>query len=323
MGYGLVDALEYINVFYVPEMRCLQLPSGLICPGGWVVFAVFGCDNFRFWDEVLYNDSQKSYASTIRFEEVMGNGVSVYRNRPNQGDRYSSLVKLESKNDADDASNTINSCVSYCLDRPSEKGSKDIKGVVAELHDNVWSHGKGTGISMAQLYDHECDDNRFEFALADCGFGFLEELRRANVPGVADLDDIDAIRKCIEKDFSTKNGNDRDEWAQRLPDGHIGRSPYSEGIDTFDEDNNHQGLGLWKLVELVKLYNGTLFLASGDAIFIIKNGVEQSPLIGKINWKGVAVSCSFPLSLLSINVGPPQVSKDVEDLIGGWDIVGD
>ncbi|MDO9316599.1 MAG: hypothetical protein Q7V56_00160 [Gammaproteobacteria bacterium] len=69
--------------------------------------------------------------------------------------------------------------------------------VVGELHDNVWSHGKSTGFSMAQKFKVPYEEDYFiEFALADMGLGLRGEMIRA---GKEVSSHEAAIEWCLKK----------------------------------------------------------------------------------------------------------------------------
>jgi len=155
----------------------------------------------------------------------------------------------------------------------------------------VWSHGKSTGFSMAQKWNKYSDASEcfFEFALADCGLGFLRELKRVGL----DIDnDEDSIKWCIEKGNSSKKIKGKDEWSQRLPSDLIGNPIPGIGY-ALESENHHMGLGLAKLMELISNYQGQLWLASGNKTFIVDQNGKRNFKNNKQNWKGVALACRF------------------------------
>lgn len=100
---------------------------------------------------------------------------------------------------------------------------------------------------------------------------------------------------------TTKPNLTTDGWAQRLPFDHQGGSPYGPSIAVTATENHHQGLGLHKLVQLVRAHSGQLQMASGDCLFRIEedSGTHWIPL--RCDWKGVAISCRFRASQLAVD----------------------
>lgn len=95
---------------------------------------------------------------------------------------------------------------------------RSLTNVVGELHDNVCSHGKTFGFSMAQV----CKDVA-EFCIADLGGGFLKVLNRVHVPGISS--DHDAIKWCLCRNNTSTSYEQRDPWEQSLPPDFSGVNP--------------------------------------------------------------------------------------------------
>lgn len=169
--------------------------------------------------------------------------------------------------------------------------------MIGEMHSNVWDHGQQTGFSMAQRTKVSLkNDYNFEFALADCGMGLKTGMERC---GMSPASDQEAIEWCIQEGNTTKKSDDRDEFAQRLPEEHIGGTPFGESVHVFHSDgaeNHHLGLGLAKLISLVIDYKGELCLASGNCgLYVDENGSQEYFPISR-GWKGVALSCRLRAS---------------------------
>ncbi len=66
------------------------------------------------------------------------------------------------------------------------------------------------------------------------------------------------------------------------------------GVETAfrGDGNHHMGIGLAKLVKLVKDYSGQLWLASGNSLLTI-NGLGNPRFDEIQEWNGVAISCRF------------------------------
>ena len=268
-------------------------------PGFWVALAADARYNGVSYDKIKFADDEKrSYSKAIKLEMAL-DGIDNYPyTRWNEGQNYSPLVLLENETSTDKATHTVNSCIrNLCDGLGVETFANSLCEVVGDVHDNVWSHGKSTGFSMAQKWKNpkKANDSIFEFALADCGIGFLRELNRV---GLQINDDAEAIEWCIKKGHSSKLLNEKpdDGWVQRLPDDLIGAPPIPFGIGRVKEsDNHHQGLGLAKLISLVEHYIGSLWLATGSAILTMKPDKKEYKSLD-FPWQGVCLACRFDVS---------------------------
>lgn len=115
----------------------------------------------------------KTYFKTIGLYKQLWENHDTWQ-RANCGRTYSPIICLNSMEHVDQATEDICSCLRLMVEGLTSKGLAQLEAVVGELHDNVWSHGKATGFSMAQTYQ-----GFIEFTLADQGFGLLGEMRRA------------------------------------------------------------------------------------------------------------------------------------------------
>ena len=196
---------------------------------------------------------------------------------------------LDSVEHVDQATTEIGSCIKSMTDNVLSKGVSKLLDVIGEVHDNVWSHGKSTGFSMAQIYpDPELQQKFIEFTLADKGFGFRNEMNKS---GKRVNTHQEAIKWCIQEGNSTKHADDEDPWKQRIPLDLIGDNPMGD-FGGEVSDNHHQGLGLFHLIGLVESFNGELYLISGDAALHIKNNVRTYIALN-YDWQGVIISCRF------------------------------
>lgn len=157
--------------------------------------------------------------------------------------------------------------------------------VVGDLHDSVWAHGKASGFSMAQKWKAPkwksfsrltVNDHYLEFALADCGIGFLREVQNT---GLKIDSDQQAIEWCIQKEHPTKKLRPESEWAQRVPADVIDNP--LRGIEkTGVSDNHHAGPGLFKLTQLIQGFGGELWLATRQAVLTLAPDLEPAYLQG-------------------------------------------
>ncbi|WP_407509489.1 hypothetical protein [Acinetobacter baumannii] len=293
---SLEDFLSGKAFFYEKEYSSLYLDGDVFSPGYLCALAAFIKANVIEYNNFDTSTEVMSYLRTLGFHKVLWNKQDNI-NRCNSGKSYSPLTALVHPSEVDSANSTINSCIRDLVNNLRTQGISDLCKVVGELHDNVWSHGKSTGFSMAQRTKVPHTNGRdyfIEFALSDNGLGFLEELKRTKIPIQTDED---AIAWCIQEGNSSKLNNN-DSWAQRLPDDHVGEDPMA-GYGAEIPENNHQGLGLAHLIKLIKTYKGELKLCTGDTIFSIDS--EDNETYTKIStpWQGVSISCKFKLSELS------------------------
>lgn len=271
----------------------LSISGNFVVPGYWVALTAYcRLKKIDFEQLQFCSEKTKGYASAIALAYAL-NGIDSYPyERKNSGRNYSELVHLISPEDTDKANGTINSCIRELFsgyDMPSFVS--DLCDVVGDLHDNVWSHGMSTGFSMAQIWPKfNRPGHCFEFALADCGHGFLRELRRVGLEDIKD--DEAAIEWCVQKGNSSKTLKQPDEWGQRLPSDITGNPMPGIG-QVVVSDNRHMGLGLAKLVELVHNYKGYLWLATGETTLEIRSNGEKNYKNNKQKWQGVVLACRF------------------------------
>lgn len=283
------------NYIFEKGYNSLFLDVNVFSPGYLCALAAY--IKFNKIEERNFDTSSDlmGYLRTLGFHKVLWDQSDLI-NRVNCGKNYSPLTPLIDPKEVDKANTTINDCIRHLVNNKRSNGIADLCKVVGELHDNVWSHGKSTGFSMAQrtkVPNSDGKDHFIEFALSDKGLGFLEELKRARIS--IDTHE-DAIKWCIQEGNSSKLNNN-DGWVQRLPDDHLGEDPMM-GFGGEVPENNHQGLGLAHLIKLIKKYKGELKLCTGDTIFMINSDGKETFKKVKNVWKGVAISCRFKESQL-------------------------
>ncbi|HHR6224336.1 TPA: hypothetical protein ACS724_002850 [Providencia alcalifaciens] len=306
MGWDLKDAIRYTAAFHDKKTNKLHLQKNHYHPGFITVLAAYINHHGIAKEDCLLPESNSSYMSAVNFQGALWGEDSCSQERINVGRNYSLVTALTNVDAVDMATSSINSCVRQ-LTFPNRKlseypkGLTDLTHVIGELHDNVWSHGKSTGFSFAQRSAVPRTGKRehyLEFSLADCGLGFLRELRRANIPNVNTHEE--AIKWCIQQGNSSKHADLQDDWAQQLPQDFIGGSVFGHAVAVKEKENNHQGLGLDHLMKLVKTYNGDLQLATGNVCLEVSGGeIKYTELPNE--WSGVAISCRFKIHELSID----------------------
>lgn len=296
-------------------------PDSHCTPGFWVSMAALArMKNKKYSELSIPCPSHQNYSRAIRLPAALGEADNYQHVRRNEGLNYSGLVLLESSEATDEATWNVNGCIrELCSGLGVDRFEKKLCEVVGDLHDNIWSHGKSTGFSMAQRWKKPyCEgDYLFEFALADCGIGFLGELRRV---GLDISDDQSAIDWCIQRGNSSKlvcEKND-DGWSQRLPPDIMGNPMPGMG-KVRESDNNHQGLGLAKLVDLVTAYRGKLWLCSGNSM-LVKGDGSKPYTAPRFSWQGVTLACRFDTSVIRHN---QDVEEDDDITAGLIKLLGD
>lgn len=317
MGLTLLDGLKEIPVsFFNEKSGRVDLPDKYLHPGFIAVLAAFckkmGIKKSKF---TTATSVQYNYLDAMKLYETLW-GIDNYSyDRKNNGIKYSCLTHLYNEDQVDSSTTSINSCirkfVSDC--NPYPKGITSLLHVVGELHDNVWSHGKASGFSLAQkIHNFDRSDFIIEFALADHGMGFLAELRRIGLDRSSGITSHkQAIEWCLERGNSSKSSDFYDGWEQSVPSDYIGDGSLSSILRVKTDDNNHQGLGLWHLIQLINDYNGELQIASGDTCLCFKDRKKKSYSL-PVNWKGVAISCTLSLRELSKAPTVQESFSDVE-----------
>ncbi len=319
--YCLHNALEHIPLFFerYSETGRFSWPGGYFTPGYVAVAAAAISDRGLPRQDLSCLDQRvEDYLSAVAFHQAVW-GVDEYHfSRVNAGFNYAPLTALRGQFDVDTSTASINGCLRQMArqgrDYTQSPAFGELTHVVGELHDNVWSHGKNTGFSLAQrrkVYGE--DDYVLEFALADCGMGFLAELQRAKMGEVTTH--RAAIEWCIEEGNSSKLAAAVDDWAQSLPEDHVGSSPFGRVVETVEATpNNHQGLGLAKLVSLAKMHQGDLYLASGNCLMHLDPSGTMSFRTLSYEWRGVAISLSLRESKLE-EAKPVPDSLEIEQLM--------
>lgn len=280
-------------------------------PGFWTGYVARArARNLRLQDLDIRNMDRLNYAKAIAIERALGQTDTYPYTRRRAGENYSPLVLLESREQTDGATSEINQCIRGLFgDAQYAEFVSSICELVGDLLDNVWAHGKSTGFSMAQKWRDPPDGFLFEFAVADCGMGFLRELQRVGMPIT---DDRAAIEWCIQPGNSTKK-RDVDEWEQRLPVDVMG-NPMGRFGRVVESDNHHMGLGLAKLISSVEQFHGRCWLASGGAMLCISPDGHRSYTKIPIPWKGVALACRFDSSRVA-GTAPLYTGDEFEDIL--------
>ncbi|HID8167779.1 hypothetical protein ACQKEC_14420 [Serratia marcescens] len=310
MGLGLKDGIVEAIAFYDKKDNKLNLPNSHRHPGSIAVLAAFiNHHKIKEEDCGFHGDG---YMQAIGMPMALWGEDRYVQDRINVGTNYSLVTALQNVEAVDTATSSINSCVRRLtfpdrVDYP--RGVTELTHVIGELHDNVWSHGRSTGFSFAQRWAvprTNRTEHFIEFALADCGLGFLRELNRANIPNINSHQD--AIDWCIQEGNSSKHADLKDDWEQQVPDDFMGGSMFGKGVAVKEKSNNHQGLGLAHLMKLVKTYEGELQLATGN-VCLQANGDAVSYTELPVEWPGVAISCRFKIHKLAVE----HVEHDSEE----------
>ena len=300
----------------------ITLRTGYYTPGFIVVLAARLREQKVAKEGLVFADENNhGYLSAMGLAKALWNEDDYQYNRTNAGSNYAPLTLLASKDAVDDATQQINGCLRRMaanaeqFDYRESTAFVELLRVVGELHDNVWSHGMDGGFSAAQRRVIN-EQPEIEFALADTGVGFLEELRLSGVARAVGISSHrQAIDWCIQEGNSSKLQDHDDDWGQSLPEDHVGSNPYGRAVGTrrVTSGNHHQGLGLAKLMELAKAYDGHLYLISGDTCLCFKDGEISYPKMSRY-WNGVAVSLTLQESKMAL-AGEAENSSEIKELM--------
>lgn len=292
---GLLDALNKLEGLANTGSNEITIPGTFFAPGFWATLAAFAWRKRITPGHIYLDDKLRGYFSAIGFPRAFGQQDDYPHERRGVGATYSMLERLDNPETTQTATSAINGCVrnSIGIDLP-KPFVEMLCDVVGDLHDNVWSHGRASGFSVAQRWkvsprDPDSSEYNIEFALADSGIGFLQEVQRVRLPIATDRE---AIQWCIQEGHSTKKIRPSSDWAQRMPPDLIG-NPLRGVEQTQMSENHHMGLGLAKLVRLVHEFRGFLWLASGTAVLRLAPGATLAYIDIKYPWQGVAMACRF------------------------------
>jgi len=254
---------------------------------------------------VRFHGDSQGYAQANGLASLLEGNYQPGDRSGQQGITYSRLNRLLENHEVE-AGNRVIADLLY-EQFGSTKFTSRLAGVVGELHDNVVSHAAGAGYSCAQTYKHG-GQRRVEFAVADLGIGMLSNVKKI-VPNMES--DLEAIKWCLRKGNTTARGID--EWAQRLPDDSMG-SPIPGSVFRAGTENHHVGLGLYQLRQLVRLFQGKLWIWSGETQILIQGG-ERNVLINPAgNWEGVVVELEVTVPSQSNPGGSGTLSAELEAL---------
>ncbi|MDR5887534.1 hypothetical protein [Vreelandella janggokensis] len=297
-----------------PEQNgLLYIPSGFLTPGFITTVTCIGYD--RKIRDLHYADPD-NHRGLLEAMQVPYKltGIDGYQfNRVNQGVNYSPIQMLQNADDVDAATSETNNSIRLRVE--DQPGIAQLCSVIGELHDNVRAHAEGMGFSMALNWNP--NNPVIEFSVADKGKGFLRECQRIGVPDV--VDDESAIRWCLTPRNTTKD-RDHDEFAQMIPEDGMG-NPFEGQADArpWHDGNNHQGLGLAKLMQLVTGYNGYLWVATGDTLMVSNPHTRKNDEFGYFcampHWKGVAIACRLNISELGRILEEEPFHDDVQDIL--------
>lgn len=326
---SIVGLTEFLNRDLSDRAHCSpslwRISNRFYCPGFWVALTALARHRSVSYDQIIFEDERRrGYCEAMGLPAALRAGDPYRYQRKNQGQTYSPLVLLEDASLTDRATTDVNGCIrELCSGLGVDGFTSVLCEVVGDLHDNVWSHGKSTGFSMAQRWKdvHNLGEHCFEFALADCGIGFLREMRRV---GLVPHDHKSAIEWCIQRGNSSKlhaASRVTDDWSQWLPHDMVGNPMGGVGRVRASE-NHHQGLGLAKLVSLVEDYSGELWLTTGNSVLSIDCNGNRSFHEPRSEWPGVALACRFSSNRIkrcaevAVEV-TDSITVDLMKLLGG------
>ncbi len=294
----LPDLAKRLNTLNTALHTGRKLSLSFVDPAHTTMLAAFIVRNQQTEDFILPDSKVESYLDTIDFYSLLW-GKPRGNTQRSAGMTYCPLIELSSPVQTDTAATTI----AGILLRHCGEYIYPLVEVIGELLDNVWAHGKAVGYAAAQVVGQEIC-----FAVSDLGKGFLQVLKEARISGIES--DLDAINWGLQEGHTSKGIED--DWAQALPFDSRD-NPFSPGVPTRDEDNHHEGLGLYKLVELVRHTQGSMAILSGYGLKTLQGAEAQDREIEDF-WQGAVISCSFNLRMLR-QYAQEQRSADLDTII--------
>ncbi len=254
---------------------------------------------------IHFHGNSEEYAQANGLASLLEGNYRPEDRSGQQGITYSRLTRLLMNHEVD-AGNRVIADLLY-EQFGNNRFTNRLVGVVGELHDNVVSHAEGAGYSCAQTYNRN-GQRRVEFAVADFGIGMLSNVKKI-APNTES--DLEAIKWCLKKGNTTATG--MDEWAQRLPDDSI-RSPIPGPTYNAGTENHHVGLGLYQLRQLVRLFQGKLWIWSGNTQILIQGGKMAVLANAAGNWQGVVVELEVTVPSQGSPGESGTLSAELEDL---------
>jgi hypothetical protein len=217
------------------------------------------------------------YATNVGLMDALRGQSPVPQAGALSGRTYSPLTRVQCHADVEPSNAKLNGLLRARLAGYEQAMVDRVCKVVGELNNNVASHSQGFGFSAAQVYE----GRRLLFAVADSGRGFLHNVRKA-------ADDVRCHDDAIGWAFVRGNtsAGPRSDMGQR----------WAPSVDVSEEEDNHQGLGLAILEELVRLTNGSLWVISGDSNRAMFAGEWVPCDPPGIFWQGVALGLEIPLT---------------------------
>ena len=248
------------------------------------------------------NELVRKYSDYAQLSYVL-NGCYANPKQASYQKTCSRLCQIKDQTDIDVATSSIRALLRTHLDHKF-RVIQDIIKVVGELHDNIFSHAEGLGYSMAQIY--KGNTPRVEFAVVDAGIGLKRSVRAVK----AVKTDQEAVALCIGKGFSTKKLSSS--WAQKI-DRDV-PNPFSDNVPTRRSSDNHQGLGLYLLTELIEKLEGRLWICTGHAS-LVQNAGKRYYTANRYVWRGTAIAVSVSLSPKRV-VATVQSSDKLREALG-------
>ena len=139
--------------------------------------------------------------------------------------------------------------------------------------------------------------------MVDAGIGLLANVRRQ----VPSYDDAWAMWWCFSKNNTTAATSGRGAEQYLPPDAPF--NPFPPGVAVRTSRNNHLGLGLWQLYQLVRHLHGWMWALSGSTQLIVSpecpDGVYSR---STLHWTGFAIEVIFPV--VTTFVAPPAPADE-------------
>ena len=184
-----------------------------------------------------------------------------------KGKTYTPIVNVSDRQDVERMRNSLINTISRQFSHLSVPHLSDLKKYLnhmfSELLNNVADHSQSAigGYAMAQYYPKK---RKVQFAVADCGCGFLKNIAAK----FTDIDnESDAVKKALERGITASS--------------HL----------AYGQERN-AGYGLYTLDTILKETNGKMTIISNEACLIMSGDIKDYFEL-ETPWEGTVVAFEF------------------------------
>ena len=197
-------------------------------------------------------------------------------------------IEIFSRNNINKISNHLTEIMLKNFPSLDTKDKNDLKKYLnylfSELMNNVSDHSRSEigGYAMAQYYP---TNHKIQFAIADRGIGFLNNIKLA-FPNIDT--EGQAIEKALEKGITATPAR------------------------VYGDTTKNAGFGLYAMQKILQETGGSFVIISNDTLYRYKNGkISFSKL--KKPWQGVAVAFEFYEKEINLDLEQILWAEDLEE----------